>query len=121
MEKLIEHDGTTIGLNQTITRVRGGGFGSDAWVAKIVGIEDDGKLKREFCRKDKTNLSGSGRSGTIEFTVDEFGIYEFRNFCRNTHPMRWRWSGFFEILNDGSVELIDQKELVRRFTDYCWK
>ena len=45
MQESIEYDGTTIGLNQTVTRVRGGGFGSDAWVAKIVGIENDDKLK----------------------------------------------------------------------------
>lgn len=63
---------TEIAIGNTHTDVRGGGYGGGAWIAKITGLDPTHGLRRQFCRKDKSGLSGSGRSGTITLQVAEF-------------------------------------------------
>ena len=116
MPVTISKDSSTIGLNATSTQVRGGGFGKDAWVAQILGIQPDKKLKRKFCKKNIEGLSSSRKSGNIEFEVTEPGIYEFRDFCQNTHPNRWRWSGFFEIDIDSEIRILTLDQVVEKIT-----
>lgn len=119
MPPTISKDGSTIGLNATSTRVRGGGLGNDAWVAQILDIQPDKKFRRRFCKKNIENLSSSNKSGSIEFEVTEPGIYEFRNFCQNTHPNRWRWSGFFEIDIDSEIRILTLDQVVEKITKKC--
>lgn len=104
-----------ITLDSTYTDVRGGGYGRDAWIAKITGPDPKYGLKREFARKDTSGLSGSGRSGMITFDLDGPGIYEFRNFCVGSTPRNWEWSGFIELLADGSTHEMSRAEVVTRF------
>lgn len=100
---------TEIAIGNTHTDVRGGGYGGGAWIAKITGLDPTHGLRRQFCRKDKSGLSGSGRSGTITFEVEEPGLYEFRGFCIGSTPKNWEWSGFI-VLEAGG----DSREVTRR-------
>ena len=50
---------TQIKLNDTYTDVRGGGYGSRAWIARITGTDPKFGLRREFCeRKNRTIAVG---------------------------------------------------------------
>lgn len=99
-------------MTRTITsHVRGGGVGGSAWVAKIVGPNDKYGFERQFVRKTK-NLSGSGRSGTIQFELAEPGIYEYRDV---QHPAGVASigsldSGFIELLSDGTTRELSRDE-----------
>lgn len=95
---------TKIALGHTYTRIRGGGYGRHAWIARITGLDPKYGLARDFCRSHK-RLSGSGRSGTISFDVDEPGLYEFRGFCVGSTPSNWEWSGFCELTAAGRTDL----------------
>jgi len=106
-------DSASVALGSTFTTVRGGGNGNSAWVAKIVGLDPKWGLAREFCERHEY-LSGSRASGSISFDVDEPGIYEFRGFCVMS-TRNWEWSGFIELLADGSEMLLTKKEVVARF------
>lgn len=105
---------TTITLNNTHTDVRGGGYGSRAWIARIVGTDSKYGLAREFCKSDKSGLSGSGRSGVISFEVNEPGIYEFRGFCVGSTARNWEWSGFIELTADGAARELMRAEVLAR-------
>ena len=107
---------TTIDINNTYTDVRGGGYGSGAWIARITGTDPKFGLARAFCRKDKSGLSGSGRSGTIKFDVTEPGIYEFRDFCVGSTARNWNWSGFVSIAEDGTVTEITRADALAAFS-----
>jgi len=104
-----------IGVGRTYTRVRGGGYGSGAWIARIVGLDTQYVFERRFCRRDESGLSGSGRSGVIEFEVEEPGIYEFRGFCVGTTPKNWEWSGFCELAADGGFKAMSRSDVVQHF------
>lgn len=101
---------TNIAIGNTYTSLRGGGYGSNAWIAKSTGTDPTHGFKREFCRKDKSGLSRSGRSGTIHFHVEEPGLYEFRGFCVSSHPWRWEWSGFIVLEAGGGAREVTRKE-----------
>lgn len=105
---------TTINLNNTYTDVRGGGYGNRAWIARIVGTDAKFGLAREFCRADKSGLSGSGRSGLISFDVTEPGIYEFKGFCVGSTARNWEWSGFIELAADGSSHELTRAQVLAR-------
>ena len=105
-----------ITLDSTYTDVRGGGYGRDAWIAKIVGPDLKYGLKREFARKDTSGLSRSGRSGTIRFDMDGPGIYEFKNFCIGSTSRNWEWNGFIELLADGSAHEMSRAAVISRFS-----
>lgn len=105
---------STITLNNTYTDVRGGGYGNRAWIARIVGPDAKFGLSREFCRADKSGLSGSGRSGVISFEVTEPGLYEFRGFCVGSTARNWEWSGFIELAADGSSTELSRAQVLAR-------
>jgi len=96
--------GTKIGDKWSVTRVRGGGYGNDAWIAKITGTHPQYHFEREFCPRDESHLSRSGRSGTIGFEMQGPGLYEFRNFCIGCTARNWEWSGFVVIDAEGHVD-----------------
>lgn len=105
---------TKIALGHTYTRIRGGGYGRSAWIARITGLDEKYGLARSFCRKHP-HLSSSGRSGTIGFDVTEPGLYEFRGFCVGSTPTNWEWSGFCEVTTAGMVQL-SRDDVLARFT-----
>lgn len=101
---------TEIKINGTQTDVRGGGFGNQAWIARITGTDPKFGMAREFCQKDTSGLSGSRKSGLITFDVTEPGVYEFRGFCVGSTSRNWEWSGFVNIHADGTVEEISKAQ-----------
>ena len=102
-----------IKLHDTSTRVRGGGFGADAWIARITGPCSQWSVRREFCARDTSGLSGSGKSGYIRFDVTEPGLYEFRKFCVGSTARNWEWSGFVRLHADGMREFVSRASAVR--------
>lgn len=103
---------TIIALNQTYTRIRGGGYGRSAWIAKLTGLDEKFGFQRSFCRKHPA-LSASGRSGAISFDVTEPGLYEFRSFCIGSTASNWEWSGFCELTPNGRIDLSREDVLAR--------
>src|SRR5690606_23506472 len=100
-----------ISIGNTYTDVRGGGFGRTAWIARITGRNPQYGFQREFCRKDTSGLSRSGRSGTIKFHVTTPGIYEFRDFCVGSTLRNWNWSGFILLREDGTSEELTREQV----------
>lgn len=49
---------TQIELTDTYTDVRGGGYGSDAWIARITGTDPARGFARQFCRRAAVRTSG---------------------------------------------------------------
>ena len=86
-------------------QVRGGGIGTTAWLAKIVGTDPSYGIDREFVDAER-DLSRSGRSGSISWTLDGDGIYEYRDWAESS---RWSTSGFFAVLNGRVAGLGDRK------------
>jgi len=92
-------DSCTITPDRLRMRVRGGGLGSDAWVARITGPHEKFGFEREFVDADR-DLSHSGRSGTITWYLDgQDGVYEYRSVCTTSRRTR---SGFF-LIEDGKI------------------
>lgn len=87
-------EGTHINHDEATTRIRGGGYGSDAWIAKITGPDPKFGFSRRFMPKDTSGLSRSGASGYITFEMGGDGLYEWRNFCVGSTPSNWKSSGF---------------------------
>ncbi len=85
---------TNLGIGHTHTDIRGGGYGSDAWIARITGPDPKYTFAREFCPKNTSGMSRSGRSGVLRFTVSVPGLYQFRHFCVGSTARNWEWSGF---------------------------
>lgn len=112
MTPLVRNESASIGLNETWTRVRGGGYGSNAWVARVTGPDARYGLAREFVRKDASGLSGSSRSGTLRFAVTQPGYYEFRGLCVGSTPGNWEWSGFARIDADGTVTEVSREDVL---------
>lgn len=104
---------STIKIGGTYTDVRGGGYGGRAWIARIVGRDTQFGLAREFCKRDASGLSGSGRSGVVSFDVSEPGIYEFRDFCVGSTARNWNWSGFVRLGVDGSSEELTREQVLQ--------
>lgn len=107
---------TDITIDRAETDIRGGGYGSSAWIAKITGTHPKYGLQREFMRKDKSGMSGSGRSGVIRFEMAGPGIYEFRDFCVGSTANNWNWSGYLDIDADGGIKEITKAEAVAIIT-----
>jgi hypothetical protein len=97
---------TYVSLQGSRTRVRGGGLGHGAWIARIVGSHPKFHFAREFCYKDRSGLSRSGRSGAIEFTMEGPGLYEYRDFCASSTRTE---SGFLVLGADGSIEKVSRQ------------
>ena len=89
-----------------VMRVRGGGLGTDAWVARITGPSEKFGMEREFVHADR-DLSHSGRSGHITWHLEgQDGVYEYRNVCIAS---RHTTSGFFLIENGKVADLGNRK------------
>jgi len=86
-------------------QVRGGGIGTTAWLAKIVGTDPSYGIDREFVDAER-DLSRSGRSGSISWTLDGDGIYEYRDWAESS---RRSTSGFFAVRNGCVVGLGDRR------------
>jgi len=97
---------TYVSLQGSRTRVRGGGLGHGAWIARIVGPHPKFHFEREFCYKDRSGLSRSGRSGAVEFTMEGPGLYEYRDFCASSTRTE---SGFLVLGPDGAIEKISRQ------------
>lgn len=108
---VLELDGTpdtSIGASGASTRVRGGGYGAEAWLAQIVGLDAKFGFSRNFIQAHKS-LSGSGRSGKITWGPLEDGVYEWRGFCVGSTAINWESSGFAAIEN-GLIARISKAE-----------
>ena len=103
-------EGTFITATTAQTRIRGGGYGATAWLARITGADPTYGLARQFVRADKSSMSGSGRSGVIAWDVPGPGVYEWRAFCVGSTGKNWRSSGFCVIAPDGAVTEIERDE-----------
>lgn len=101
-------DGTFISAQRAQTRVRGGGFGANAWLARITGTDPRYTFRRAFLQPDRSGLSGSGRSGAITWEVPSPGLYEWRAFCVGSTTRNWRSDGFCRIDPDGTVARLDR-------------
>lgn len=112
MKEKIEDAGSYITATTAVTRVRGGGYGNGAWIARITGTDKKWGLARAFCRRDTSGLSGSGKSGSIRFVMDGDGIYEFRQFCIGSTSRNWEWSGFVQVEN-GLVCEISKADVIK--------
>jgi hypothetical protein len=96
----------TITPDELSMRVRGGGIGSNAWVARITGPNVKFGVEREFVDADRS-LSGSGRSGNITWSLCEDGVYEYRAVCTTS---RHSASGFF-LIENGKIANLDNRKV----------
>lgn len=96
-------------------RVRGGGVGSGAWLARLTGSNAEYGFERTFIERDTRGLSGSGASGTVHWhELSGDGIYEFRGFAASS---RYPASGFV-IVRDGKVaSLGSRKRAIQKALD----
>lgn len=102
-------DGTWISPEMATTRVRGGGFGSGAWLALIGGTHPVHGLARRFITADKSGMSGSGRSGSVTWDLPGAGLYEWRDFCVGSTAGNWRSSGY-AVISDTAVREVTKAE-----------
>jgi hypothetical protein len=93
--------------------IRGGGSGGGAWVAKITGTDPKFGYAREFIRKNP-QLSGSGRSGYIDFPIVDPGVYEIRNVQleKGEASIGNLWSAFIQVTPDGSYEEVNKSNIL---------
>lgn len=96
--------------------IRGGGFGRGAWIARILGPDPKFGLKREFL-KSNSNLSGSGKSGTIDFPIYEPGFYEVRGVQRpkGEASIGDLWNAFIEVDKSGKFREVTKETVVKSF------
>jgi hypothetical protein len=111
-DEIVLSDSCIITPDSLSMRVRGGGLGSDAWVARITGPHATFGFEREFVDADR-DLSRSGRSGTITWALDnKDGVYEYRSVCTTS---RYTASGFFLIENGKVASLGNRKAGVAKW------
>jgi len=105
-------DSCIITPTQLSMRVRGGGLGADAWVARIIGPDIRYSLEREFVHAER-DLSGSGRSGTITWELNNRdGVYEYRSLCISSTRTA---SGFFLVERGRVADLSNCKAGVAKW------
>ena len=95
-------DETYVAPRSAETRIRGGGLGVDAWLARITGPHPKFVFEREFLRADRSRMSRSGRSGAITWEIEDDGLYEWRGFCIGCKRLT---SGFGIVRGDQTAEL----------------
>mgnify|MGYP005856343083 CR=1 FL=1 len=94
-----------------VMRVRGGGLGTGAWIAQIIGSHPQYRFERKFIRS-KDDLSRSGRSGMrYWYLPEEGGVFEYRDLCVSSRDTE---SGFFQVA-DGLVRLLEREDVERMF------
>lgn len=73
------------------------GIGADCWVAKIIGYDSAKReFKLKFCSKEK-NLSNSGKTGEVVFSLFGDGYYMYRGFNFGSTQKHLNKSGICEI------------------------
>jgi hypothetical protein len=106
-DKLELSESCIISPCKLVMRVRGGGLGANAWVARITGPHTQFGVQREFIDADR-DLSSSGRSGTITWCLDNLdGVYEYRSVCITS---RYTASGFF-LIEDGKIANLGNRKV----------
>lgn len=95
----VTYPSTTISATSAFVKVRGGGSGSRAWIARITGTHPTYGLCREFVEMERS-LSRSGASGSTTFTYEGDGLYEFADATVGSNGYTKR--GFF-LVRDGKV------------------
>jgi len=81
------NDSALITPHGATMRVRGGGIGARATLARITGTDRRYRFAREFCTATRT-LSRSGRSGTITWDLLGRGVYAYTNWCISSSQSR---------------------------------
>lgn len=116
-------DGTCIGPVSARTRLRGGGAaGASAWLAVVRGYDSRYGLDRDFLDANRSGLSGSGRSGHIDWYYEELedergpAILQYRSFATGCRSVA---SGFV-LVCDGRVCEVPQRT-VRALLDARWR
>lgn len=102
--------GSIIGLNNTSTKVCGSGYGRDASISRIEGIDGNLSLKLRCCQRTIADARG-----IIHFEVREPGLYEVMGFARSELPKTWNLTGYFEINASGDARPVTYNEILRRF------
>jgi hypothetical protein len=103
-------DSAIVTATSASRRVRGGGIGATAWLAKITGADAEYGVNREFSRAGRS-LSGSGRSGTIQWVLDGDGIYEYRGWAESSQRSA---RGFCAVLDGRIASLGNRKAAVTK-------
>ncbi|MET3769820.1 hypothetical protein ABIB15_002524 [Marisediminicola sp. UYEF4] len=103
-------DSAAINAVSAQMRVRGGGIGANAWMAKVVGPDPKWGIERQFLETD-ASLSGSGRSGSIRWHIDGDGIYEYRGWAASS---RYTTSGFIAVKDGMVADLGNRKAGVKK-------
>lgn len=106
----IGYGSTVFRMGECHSRVRGGGkAGGNAWLARVLGHDPKYEFSRKFIRANRSDVSQSGRSGVIRWTVSEPGIYEFRG-CSTSSTSNTE--GFFEVHKNGSIRLLSKSAVL---------
>lgn len=77
------------------------------WVAKLRGVHPEYRFERKFLREGRDH-----QRRVKKFYFCGSGVYEYRGFGTNG-----RYSGFFRLHDDLTVEQIDSNEAVCAFVD----
>ena len=96
---------------EAYVKVRGGGSGANAFVARITGTHPDFHFEREFTDVER-NLSRSGASGSSSFAYEGDGLYEYRHATETDRG--WGKSGFFLVLGSKVVDLGNKRATIRK-------
>jgi len=110
-DKLELSESCIIAPRKITMRVRGGGLGANAWVARITGPNDRYGVEREFVDANR-DLSQSGKSGNITWEIDQDGVYEYRELCISSTRTT---SGFFLIEESKVADLGNRKAGVTKW------
>ena len=94
---------------EAYVKVRGGGAGSNAYVARIIGTHPKFGFEREFVDAER-NLSRSGASGSSSFAYEGDGLYEYRHATESDRA--WTKDGFFLVLGDNVANLGNKRATI---------
>lgn len=96
---------------QPIIAAAGGGFRKRQWVARITGLDDKYRFKRDFLRpqRDYSRANSAGSRGIYEYYFLPPGIYEVSD------PRSWRRVEryFIRATSDGKAVRISEQEVRR--------
>ena len=94
-------------------KIRGGGIGGGAWIARLTGPDATYDFAREFLSKGGQR-SRSGRSGQILWTITEPGLYELRGvqYAKGEATVGELDSGFMMVDEAGGASRITREQAV---------
>ncbi len=102
-------NGAFISPTEARTKVKGGVFGVDSWVAKVIGLNEEGRLRLNFLLNDVSGLSDSGKSGVVKWAIKSDGVYQWRRFFAGVTDAGWESNGFC-IISHGAIRQISAEE-----------